>query len=353
MKKVVMLMLVTVMIAVLAACGKKDPETPATTPEPTKEAQVTKEAEKPTEEATKPTEEVTEAPTAEPTEEPTAEPTAEPTEEPVDEPITEEFDEFDGPGHDYDGIWVNEKCLLDIEAEGAAEVIFAYLEKTDRENFGSWHEYWTNFSTEDNTFTSNEEIFHYFDGAEKNTDIIDRKNHFVVSGDKLVWTEEDLEFTKITEEISVQDAIYKYLPNLFGGEGTGEPDTGTGFGADKIRESGITAADLGDITFFGICIEEKETGNLRYYEYQNGEVSFENMDEFDCAFIFLGSNGDIGQLCFLEQGINSDIKWDVEDGRLKISCYGDTCYGDFYNAVSEEKLYVCIEIGNYNVWMAA
>ena len=133
------------------------------------------------------------------TPEPTQKPTDAPVSDPVDDPVDPADDEFYSAGHTYDGVWMGTGCVLHIVPEGAADVITALFEYTDMETFGSWHEYWTNFSEDENAFICPEERFYYFNG-DIVVDNIENENRFEIRGEKLYWVNEDMMFEKASDE---------------------------------------------------------------------------------------------------------------------------------------------------------
>ena len=115
-------------------------------------------------------------------------------------------------------------------------------------------------------------------------------------------------------------------------------------------------ADVVNTTALGIYMEDVEDfGYSRYFAYADGEVSFETMDEFDCAYLTLYTEvyGD-SVLCFLEEGINNDISWDLVDGVLVLNVDGTEYTGRFYydsEATTGTGMYICLFIGDYNLWL--
>ncbi|MBR4342739.1 MAG: hypothetical protein IKP88_08540 [Lachnospiraceae bacterium] len=204
MKKVAAVLLILTMIMSLAACGKSEDngkngssdqikvvEQTTKTPEPTKEAETTK-----TPETTKEPEVTKEAETT-----PEATPEATPTPTPVitEEP-TQEEDEFYSEGHGFNGTWKADGCTLVIMAEGAADVIYACFENTDRESFGSWHEIWTNYDEDRRAFVGSNDQYFYFANGELQCDNIESVNTFNAKGDNMYWVEEDLGFKRTSYE---------------------------------------------------------------------------------------------------------------------------------------------------------
>ena len=114
--------------------------------------------------------------------------------------------------------------------------------------------------------------------------------------------------------------------------------------------------DVVNTTALGIYMEDVEDfGYSRYFAYADGEVSFETMDESDCAYLTLYTEvyGD-SVLCFLEEGINNDISWDLMDGVLVLNVDGTEYTGRFYydsEATTGTGMYICLFIGDYNLWL--
>ena len=225
-KKIALTVIMAMMIMLLAACGKGsgssdngedvvkitpkaddkqqnnvDNKKNETVPEPTK---------KPADDL-KPTDDP--EPTADP------EPTDDP--EPVYDPDDPLNDEFYSPGHAFQGVWIGDGCVLRIVPEGAADIITAYFEYTDEETFGSWHEYWTNYSESEFAFISSNEIYHYFDD-DMVFDVIENENRFAVQGLDLYWVNEDITF----EQVSENAYDFDLADYFFNGESEPYPETG-------------------------------------------------------------------------------------------------------------------------------
>ena len=338
MKKVIAVLLVFVMIMGLAACSKKE------TPSSPENNEVTKAAENNNTEPTKQAEPVATA-TPEPTKAPEPEATKapEPTEEPAQDPEDDEFDEFDGPGHDYDGVWVSDNdWVICVEPEGAADIIFVFNEYTDRSTFGSWLEIWTNYSPSEDAFIASGQILHYFND-EPQTDYVEGEERFEIHDGKMLWVSEDMEFTKISDDSSANP--YYVGPDYV------SPDTGDDYGADFPAED-QQIVDVVATTFYGVyCGHADDPSQAFYYPYYGDEMSMDTMDEFNAAFLDLGVEQDQGQLCFLKMGINNDITWDIEDGSIRVFCGDDQYNGDFYWDSEYQRINLCLHIDVYNVWM--
>ena len=349
MKKVVSVLLIVAMVMALAACGKKEStgssevtQAPVTTkeatPEPTKE---------PTPE---PTKEVTPEPTKEPTSEPTEAVTPEPTEAPVDdedETSDYEDDEFYSAGHEYDGIWQSGDCILEISAEGAADIIYVFLQETDMNTYGSYQEYWTNFIPEKNWFENPDgkgSVFYFEDGEQKREDIEEGLYSVEVVGDNLRWA------NMIFERVSENPYIHFYDDDDWEYSG----DAGDGYGATFTQEY-PQLVDVVATTFYGVYCESWDYANESfYYPYDGDEMSPDTMDEFNAAFLVLdGEDG--GQLCFLEKGINGDVEWSIEDGKITVNYLprGEEYTGDFYWDNDAQRLFLRLRIGEWDVWMTS
>jgi hypothetical protein len=93
------------------------------------------------------------------------------------------------------------------------------------------------------------------------------------------------------------------------------------------------------------------------YPYYGDEMSMETMDEFNAAFLYLSIDGDQGQLCFLELGMNEDITWTLEEDEfgtvlvLNDGYTGESYRGRFYWDDADARLYVCVRIGEYDLWL--
>ncbi|MCR5331558.1 MAG: hypothetical protein K6E62_10305 [Lachnospiraceae bacterium] len=352
MKKVISLLMILVMVMALAACGKKDtPSEPGNEvtkaaenkneTEPTKAAETTPE---PTKEVTpEPTKEVTPEPTQEVTPEPTEKPTAEPDPEPEIDP---EDDEFYGPGHVHVGTYLCENgWTLTVEPEGAGTVIFVFPESTDKETFGSYFEFWANYSTVSMVFTSPSGRLHYFEEDEMKSAEIEEEQNFEVVGSLIRWLEEDLDFVKYSSDTS-DNPLY-IGGNYYSG------DVGDGFGAEfeLVTPHNI---DIVATTFYGVCYEAiDDPGDSYFYPYYGDEMSMDTMDEFNAAYLVLGPDGDQGEFCFLEKGINNDVTWTLEDGRIILTntVNGEQYEGLFYWDTERQSMYVCVSVDIYDVWM--
>ena len=128
------------------------------------------------------------------------------------------------------------------------------------------------------------------------------------------------------------------------------------FRNNLVEIENLNYADVVNTTALGIYMEDVEDfGHSRYFAYADGEVSFETMDEFDCAYLTLYTEvyGD-SVLCFLEEGINNDISWDLVDGVLVLNVDGTEYTGRFYydsEATTGTGMYICLFIGDYNLWL--
>ena len=326
MKKVISVLMILVMIMALAACGKKED------PSDSGNAAVTQAEEN--KKDTEPTK------ASEPTPEPTKEVTPEPTLNPED-------DEFYGFGQIYAGVYLCDNgWSLTVEPEGAAAVINVFGEHTDMETFGSYHEFWTNFNKDTMVFSSFNEVYHYV-ADEMTSDVLDVENTFEVIGDRILWINEDMEFVKYSDDTSDN-------PNYVGGNYF-SGDVGDGFGAEFILEQQETVDVIGT-TFYGVYCECWDySADSFYYPYYGNEMSMDTMDEFNAAFLKLGTEDDLGEFCFLATGINSDVTWSMEDGRLIMTNInsGDIYEGLFYWDTEGQKMYVCVRVEEYDVWMTA
>ena len=106
-------------------------------------------------------------------------------------------------------------------------------------------------------------------------------------------------------------------------------------------------------SFYGYYLEFEDNSGS-FYPYENGEISWESMDEFNCAFLDLSDDESHGEFTFLDEGISGDISWTItDDGRIEITMLytGDVYYGDFFRDMTFDTLYVCIYIDDYRVWM--
>ncbi|MCR5206396.1 MAG: YgdI/YgdR family lipoprotein [Lachnospiraceae bacterium] len=262
MKKLAAVLLVIVMVFSLAACGKNEEpssntvnvvtKTAETTsaPEVTKEAEVTK-APEITKEA-----EVTKAP--ETTKEPEVTNSVETTPEPTDEPY---IDEFERQGSVFDGTWKADGCTVLIFGEGAADIICACFEDTDRETYGSWHEIWTSYNEETRAFEGIFEIYFHFDGDELVSEEIGGTYTFYVKGENMRWAEKDLGFVWVSDELEnpvmVDDANHGIIAD--------ESNPGHRFcGTYESDEAVMRVEAEGDGMFIRIFFNENEYG---FYEY--------------------------------------------------------------------------------------
>ncbi|MBR4724437.1 MAG: hypothetical protein IK071_01515 [Lachnospiraceae bacterium] len=125
---------------------------------------------------------------------------------------------------------------------------------------------------------------------------------------------------------------------------------------DLVMTENIDYIDVVNTTALGIYMEDTDDrGNSHFFDYEDGEVSFDTMSEFDCAYLTLYTE-DYGEsaLCFLEKNINDVIQWNIEDGYLVVDWEESTFYGSFYydyQATSGNGLYICLHIDNYNIWL--
>ncbi|MBP5160093.1 MAG: hypothetical protein ILP10_07310 [Lachnospiraceae bacterium] len=330
MKKAKSLIVILVMVMALSACSKSEPESDKKDAEPTKEPAVTQALPDKEQE-----------PTADP--EPTSE--TEPTSD-VFEP-SEEDDEFASAGHAYQGIWQCGDVVLQIDPEGAGDILSVFAEPTDKETYGTWRQFLSNFNLEGNRFISNINYSFSFD-SDGNHRLEEEESEqiFEVEGDTIRWGE--MVFEKISEDTS--DNPYFNNPYV-GNEEFEEDDFAEGFTLESVD-----TVDVVSTVFYGVYCQHKfSVDDSYYYTYLNDVRSMENMDEFAAAFLDLGTDGEQGQLCFLEEGINDDISWSIEDGALRITDnYSNALYqGEFYWDQEGQELYVRLDIGDFFVWLAA
>ena len=356
MKKIAALLIVFTMIFALAACGKKE-DTP-TAAEPTKAAEVTKEPETTKEaettlEAEKDAEvkvetETTPGITDEPevTDEPIEDPgvTEEPAE--VEEPdvIEDIDDEFYNPaGDEFDGLWESAECVLYATGEGSAEVIRVFFGRNyNTEEWNSYFEFYTHYSVDDKTFTSQGGSYVTITDGLPSVDFNEDTCIFTVEDDELIWTTyENMVFTRADGSSWSIDTDF----------------------ASNLRREDVYPVDIVGSDFCGIyCENTKEPDNSYYFEYSGSEKTFDTMDEFDCAYLhFAADETEENRIIFLEKGINNTMDWTIswiinEDfGTLEVTVDGKTYYGDFYwgRQPGEEygSLFICLHIDEFNIWL--
>ncbi len=319
MKKIISLLVILVMVLALGACSKDEPKTD------TKENETTKAAEE----------------TSKPESKPESEPASDPEEAPSDPD-----DEFSSAGHAYEGIWQSGDCVLAISPEGAADVITVYSENTDKETFGSWQEFPSNYDEAGKRFVSPvRNIYSIVDGY-ISIESDESEYIFEVAGDNLLWAE--MTFEKTSDDTA--DNPYLYDMDAEPVELEVEH-----FGSEFTKES-LEAIDVVATTYYGVfCEDTNDPDASYYYPYIDDVYSMETMDEFVAAFLDLGVEEDQGHLCFLDTGKNEDVNWTMENGSIRITGnYSNAIYtGDFYWDAEGQKLYVCVHIDGYNVWMVS
>lgn len=274
--------------------------------------------------------------------------TREVTHEPTTEPDSE-YDEFYSAGHAFKGVYLCDNgWSLTIEPEGAGSVIFVFEGKTDRVTFGFYHEFWTSYDGETMTFVSDGDIFHYKED-EMTTAYSEETNTFKVVGDTICWLNKGMDFQKDSDETSDNPNIVDsgYLPDYYGG------DYGDGFGT-MFRLENPGMIDIVATTFYGVCCESwNYSADSFYFPYYGEEMSLETMDEFNAAYLELGMDVDQGHLCFLEKGINSDVTWKLEDGKIYVTNLqsGDIYEGLFYHDPESHNFFISLRIDEYDIWM--
>ncbi len=277
---------------------------------------------------------------------------AEPSSEPVPEPdhaLNPERDESYDAGHVHKGLYLCDNgWSLTIEPESAGVIIFVFEGKTDKENFGSYHELWTTYDDETKTFVSDGDIFHYRkDGM--TTAYSEEKNTFKVIDDTIIWLNNGIDFQKVSDNIMGNP---NYVDSDYYGDGY-DRVFGDGFGAEFVLAS-PEMIDIVATTFYGVCCEKwSNSADSFYFPYNGEEMSVETMDEFDAAYLELGMGVDQGHLYFPERGVNSDVTWKKEDEKIFVtdSYSSDVYEGWFYSDPIGHKIYVCLWIGEYNIWM--
>lgn len=335
MKKAISVLLILIMVMSLAACGKKEDPQPAN--QATEAPTVTKAAE------------TTPEPTKEPTPEPTEEPVPEPTEEPEPDP---DYDEFQSDV-ELEGLYLCENgWSMTVEPEGSADIIFVFGEHTDKDTFGSYHEFWTNYDSKANALVSSSEIYHYV-ADEMIADVLDTENTFKLVDDGVIyWVNEDMQFLKVSDDTSENPNYIRADYNYEGG------DYGDGFGAEFTLED-QNVVDLVGTTFYGVYCQSADdpmVGSL--YPYYGDEMSMETMDEFNSAFLIFGVEQDQGQLCFLDDGINEDATWTLDEDEfgtvlVMTGSYTGTEYrGRFYWDNEGQRLYAMVHIGDHDLWLS-
>lgn len=343
MRKITALLLILTMAFALSACSKSENAGSGSNTDTVKIAETTKAPEVTKEAETTKAPEVTKEPETTPA---PVETTPEPTEEPEiidDSGLTDidEEDEFYSPGHEYAGTYISDNYTLIVSPEGAGDILEIYFGRNgNKEEWEGYYQYWANYYGDD-TFRAR--IGYYiFPGDSPETLEIEDEEIFTISGDKILWTTcNDEEFVRATEE----DFIEEDLP------------MGTGFGAEMYREENVAGLDFYAITFLGVYAENTEDPDQSYYfDYADDEISFDNMDEFNCAFLYLTPDDtEDSQLCFLEKGINSVVDWRIKNGTLKVETEDGAYFGEFYFTPDGDEeygnLYVCLHIDEYNVWL--
>ena len=146
-------------------------------------------------------------------------------------------------------------------------------------------------------------------------------------------------------------------PDPFDDPGYYSGDAGDGFGADFPLET-TEFVDLVGSSFFGVyCQSADDPIAGSYYPYYGTEMSLETMDEFDAAFLYLGLEEDDAYLCFLERGINEEVRWSInadEFGNyilLDDAYTGEVYKGRFYWDTENERLFIQVRIGEYDLWL--
>ena len=130
-------------------------------------------------------------------------------------------------------------------------------------------------------------------------------------------------------------------------------DVGDGFGAEFTLAYPAMMDVFGD-TYYGVYCECWDYSTDSYYfPYYGDEMSIETMDEFTAAYLTLGETQYDGQFCFLEKGINNNVTWDIDDGKILLT---DTVSGDVYEGLyywddAGQHMYVSVRVGEYDVWM--
>ncbi len=134
-------------------------------------------------------------------------------------------------------------------------------------------------------------------------------------------------------------------------------DVGDGFGAEFTLEY-PAMMDVFGSTFCGVYCECWDFSTDSYsFPYNGDEMSIETMDEFNAAYLTLGTTQYEAHFCFLEKGINNDVNWEmgagIDDGKLFMTdtVSGDVYEGLFYWDDIEQKMYVSVRVDEYDVWM--
>ena len=134
-------------------------------------------------------------------------------------------------------------------------------------------------------------------------------------------------------------------------------DVGDGFGAEFTLEY-PAMMDVFGSTFCGVYCECWDFSTDSYsFSYNGDEMSIETMDEFNAAYLTLGTTQYEAHFCFLEKGINNDVNWEIgagiDDGKLFMTdtVSGDVYEGLFYWDDIEQKMYVSVRVDEYDVWM--
>ncbi len=147
-------------------------------------------------------------------------------------------------------------------------------------------------------------------------------------------------------------------PDPFDDPGYYSGDVGDGFGAEFTLEENINFVDVIAATYYGVYCQSADDPMVgSFYSYYGVEMSMETMDEFNAAFLYLGVEEDQGQLCFLEKGMNEDVTWTLNSDEfgtyilLDDGYTGEVYKGRFYWDNENARLFVCVRIGEYDLWM--
>jgi hypothetical protein len=190
------------------------------------------------------------------------------------------------------------------------------------------------------------------DGAERDT--IENENRFEVRGDEIYWINEDVTFTKETDEY-IDDPLSEGY--FYTGDFSDDIDwDAEPFGLNFSRLV-MTEETLSEASFYGFYIEDVEN-NGWYYPYEGGVFSYDTMDESDCAYLDLRMPGEESQFCYIEGGINNDIAWRIcdvfgDEGGIEIENLetGELYQGDFWESPVEDVVYLRLFMGNNKLWM--
>ena len=125
------------------------------------------------------------------------------------------------------------------------------------------------------------------------------------------------------------------------------------FGYTFLRDEDMTTLDVVLTSYYGVYLESYDNTG-RYYPYTDNEISWENMDEFDFAYLDFGTGSEEGMISFLANDMDGYVSWNLDEyGGLDFGYMptGGKFVGVFYWDPDEQKQYLCLPIDDYKLWL--